>query len=298
MGLRCLLGHEYANREVEREREERGDEVVVTYRTVETCDRCGERRIVSENKEVRPVRNPREDDVTTGLGGGVTPDLGEPDDEDGTAVSGTPSPGADADAEAQPTDADPASTAPEAEAGPEPDPDVNAADEDDAIILDDGPESDDGERGHGEWPDDDDGAGVDADPETETDADPEAETADDGTTVVSGDDGWPEPDGEDEGFDADPNGGPTDVTIGGNATPEREDATNGTTGTATNGTTSAAGKQFVAAEEIERVGEESSDPTEFFCPNCGYAREAGGSSMRAGDICPDCHKGYIAERGQ
>ena len=43
MGLRCLLGHEYANREVEREREERGNEVVVTYRTVETCDRCGER---------------------------------------------------------------------------------------------------------------------------------------------------------------------------------------------------------------------------------------------------------------
>ena len=36
MGLRCLLGHEYANREVEREREERGNEVVVTYRTVET----------------------------------------------------------------------------------------------------------------------------------------------------------------------------------------------------------------------------------------------------------------------
>jgi predicted RNA-binding Zn-ribbon protein involved in translation (DUF1610 family) len=35
---------------------------------------------------------------------------------------------------------------------------------------------------------------------------------------------------------------------------------------------------------------------EFYCPNCGHARVAGASSIRAGDICPECKQGYIAER--
>jgi len=316
MGLRCLLGHEYANREVEREREERGNEVVVTYRTVETCDRCGERRIVSENKEVRPVRNPREDEVTTGLGGGVTPDMGE------SAGEGD----ASADAESDPTptpeppDGEPTSAAstageptdvPDAEGGApaeEAESATTDADEpaptndvDDAIILDDdaGDEPETG-RSHGEWPEPDAEAEPTTDPEPEPE--PEPDTVDDGATVVSGDDGWPEPDGDDEGFDAEPSDGtPTEVSFGGGLAPERADeAANGEAGAAaaTNGTTggSVAGKQFVAAEEVERVGEESDGETEFFCPNCGYARVAGGSSMRAGDICPECHKGYIAER--
>jgi len=294
MGLRCLLGHEYANREVEREREERGDEVVVTYRTVETCDRCGERRIVSENKEVRPVRNPREDGVTTGLGddGGVTPDLEEPADGDDAptpdaAAESPPDPEGDADAEAE-AEAE-AATAADAEPAPE-----SRDDEDDAIILDEEDAGDDG-RGHGEWPDADDGSGeTAADPGTEA----PAQTVDDGTTVVSGDNAWPEPEGEDEGFDAEPSDGdPADVSFGGGLAPERADETApGEGAAATNGPTSVAGKQFVAAEAVERVGEESAGETEFFCPNCGYTRAAGGSSMRAGDICPDCHQGYIAER--
>jgi len=305
MGLRCLLGHEYANREVEREREERGNEVVVTYRTVETCDRCGERRIVSENKEVRPVRNPRDDDVTTGLGddGGVTPDLGDPTEErDAPAAdTGSTTGGEPSEPTPEPTDGPDAEGAASVDAEPEAEPDSPNEDGnvDDAIILDDGPADTSGpERGHGEWPASD-VETVDAEPEREPE--PEPDTVDDGATVVSGDEGWPEPDGEDEGFDAEPNdGAPADATFGGGLTPERSDeAANGEVGTAaTNGATggSVAGKQFVAAEEVERVGEESDGETEFFCPNCGHARVAGGSSMRAGDICPDCHKGYIAER--
>ena len=306
MGLRCLLGHEYANREVEREREERGDEVVVTYRTVETCDRCGERRVVSENKEVRPIRNPRDEDVTTGLGGagGVTADMGG--DADGESAPSDAAPATDdteptapastgdddgvvVDAEAE-TEAE---TVPDAESDPAPDP----AEEDAVILDDDATENDDG-RAHGEWPSSDDEesgtTAVDADAAADAPADPGP--ADDGTTVVSGDEGWPEPAGDDEGFDAEPSdGGPTDVSFGGGLAPERADeaAANGEAG-AEGG--AVAGKQFVAAEAVEPVGEESSGETEFFCPNCGYARAAGGSSMRAGDICPDCHKGYIAER--
>jgi hypothetical protein len=300
MGLRCLLGHEYANREVEREREERGDEVVVTYRTVETCDRCGERRVVSENKEVRPIRNPREEDVTTGLGGGVTADMaGEADGE--SAPDASPSDAAPATDETEPAsmgddgavvDAE-AETVPDAEADPDPAPDPA---EEDAVILDDDATEDDDGRAHGEWPsaDDEESGTTAADAATAADPSP----ADDGATVVSGDEAWPEPEGDDEGFDAEPSDGdPTDVSFGGGLAPERADeaATNGEDGgTATGG--AVAGKQFVAAEAVEPVGEESPGETEFFCPNCGYARAAGGSSMRAGDICPDCHKGYIAER--
>jgi hypothetical protein len=312
MGLRCLLGHEYANREVEREREERGDEVVVTYRTVETCDRCGERRVVSENKEVRPIRNPRNEDVTTGLGaGGVTADMGgdadsepAPDAPTSDAAPTTddtePTPtapastgdddGVVADAEAE-TEAE---TVPDAEADPDPAPDPA---EEDAVILDDGATEDDDGREHGEWPAADAEGSETANANADAPADPGP--VDDGTTVVSGDESWPEPQGDDEGFDAEPSdGAPTDVSFGGGLAPERADeaATNGEAGTegATGG--AVAGKQFVAAEAVEPVGEESPGETEFFCPNCGYARAAGGSSMRAGDICPDCHKGYIAER--
>jgi hypothetical protein len=302
MGLRCLLGHEYANREVEREREERGNEVVVTYRTVETCDRCGERRVVSENKEVRPVRNPAEDEVTTGLGGdgsgSVTPDLGGADDAPApdaeNAETQEPEPRPELESEPTPETVDPAGADPEPASESTSDPATDAGDDpetgtdDGGIILDDGPEDEDegeSDRRPGEWPEASD-----------------SESDDDDTTVVSGDEGWPEPAGEDEGFDAEPSDGePTDVSFGGGMSPERVDgAANGgaETAAATNGTAggSVGGKQFVAAETVEHVGEESDAETEFFCPNCGHARDAGGSSMRAGDICPDCHKGYIAER--
>ena len=36
--------------------------------------------------------------------------------------------------------------------------------------------------------------------------------------------------------------------------------------------------------------------TEFVCPACGFSRESGVSWMRAGDICPECKRGYIAEQ--
>ncbi len=35
---------------------------------------------------------------------------------------------------------------------------------------------------------------------------------------------------------------------------------------------------------------------EYFCPKCGHAERVGQSSMRKGDICPECMRGYIDER--
>ena len=54
---------------------------------------------------------------------------------------------------------------------------------------------------------------------------------------------------------------------------------------------------FVRAAESASSGSDVPDGrVEFYCPNCGYAQAAGVSSMRAGDICPECKRGYIAER--
>jgi hypothetical protein len=288
MGLRCLLGHEYGNREVEREREERGDEVVVTYRTVETCERCGERRTVSENKEVRPVRDPEDDDpeMATGLGGGgVTPDPsgGEGDPEDVTVET-----------------ADDEDAAPEPDPEPEldPEPAANSTDEttaddveepsDDGIILDPSDDEGDADRGHGEWPDPEDlrGGSTPGDGH-EGAADSAADDEDaieEDTTVVTGGD-WPDPE-TDPGDDPDP----AVVSPGGTDAP----ATNGHTEAVADAT--ASDKQFVSAEGVERIDDDHETELEFFCPNCGHARAADGASMRAGDICPACHQGYISER--
>ncbi|WP_338739910.1 DUF7093 family protein [Haloplanus salilacus] len=304
MGLRCLLGHEYANREVEREREERGDEVVVTYRTVEMCDRCGERRIVSENKEVRPVQGPADETMATGLGSdGVTPDLGEGDGptdgqavaDDGTGDGGDPTVGESEElgsaSEPEP-DSEPEPVIAEADSDSDSDPDDGTGSVDDAIILDD----DDGsseDRGHGEWPA---AHGSDSGPEPDpSTGDSTGPDATDGSTVVGSGDDWPEPEGEDEGFDAEPSDvDPPAATVGGSTTAEDERGGAATNGSVSSSTTD---KQFVAADEVEPIGDDrDGTATEFFCPNCGYARAAGGSSMRAGDICPECHKSYITER--
>ncbi len=55
MGLRCLVGHNYGDLQTESERDETDDEVVITIREYRECSRCGNRRIVSENKEVKPL---------------------------------------------------------------------------------------------------------------------------------------------------------------------------------------------------------------------------------------------------
>ena len=53
MGLRCLIGHDFGEMQTDRDRHERGDEVVVVIREYRECERCGHTRVISENKEVR-----------------------------------------------------------------------------------------------------------------------------------------------------------------------------------------------------------------------------------------------------
>jgi hypothetical protein len=53
MGLKCsLFGHSYDEREMVRERESKGSEVVTVVKDVERCTECDATRVVSTNKEV------------------------------------------------------------------------------------------------------------------------------------------------------------------------------------------------------------------------------------------------------
>ena len=331
MGLRCLLGHDFDDPALQREREEQGDEVVVTVREEKTCTRCGYTKTVSENKEVTSIEQLAE----TAAGGSATSEesetaatadadkpaatagdagsttaTGDTDSETPTDTEPTGEPttaGADEPAEdaeilddgeaksSEPTSttADATEEPPTAEAdGAEP----QAAD-DDGIILSapddtgdepaddaaaDEPadaEADGREPGEWDWP--------------EHETDPETSTHE-----------WPEQSGDDEGYDAEtpPDEQPDDVSFSGGFTPE---ATAGTAGGQT-GVSTQAGEEVIeepADAELTKAGEASLyEPTvddintEFYCPECGFTRHAGESSMRAGDICPECQRGYIAER--
>ncbi|MFA9515744.1 hypothetical protein ACERIT_00745 [Halopenitus sp. H-Gu1] len=399
MGLRCLLGHDFGEPTVEREREEEGDQVVITVREIEECDRCGERRVVSENKEVTtleqlaaaaagiddPSRTGVDSDGETGRtsdgpgparGGGEptsdrtptpTPDTASSNDDVGAAPESVDTANPDASTSVAANDA-PASTEEDAEIIEEtdgelggggdgtgtdspptgtPEPEANPEAGADSVESDDAAEADDGiiladEPDESAAPDESAGP-------TET-AGSKGE-AGDSTAVTAGEDGrgrgewsasdrgersrevpdpnpdgkhtpWPERHGEDEGFDAnygdadgDADGQPT-VSFGGGLTPEadgpidydeetevierpsREPAAAasaaGPVGDSGDETVDDPG--ITAARTVELATESGEVPTEYFCPECGLVQPAGESSMRAGDICPECKRGYIAEQ--
>ncbi|MFB6303126.1 MAG: hypothetical protein ABEH78_09740 [Haloferacaceae archaeon] len=357
MELRCLLGHEFGEREVERERREEGDEVVVVYRTVENCRRCGERRVVSENKEVRALgalAGSESNDAAAderapaaGVGGATddrpdgTPDGNETDGGDDAGPPGeTATDGASDGEGTEPAPAGGLVEAAEAVGTPGDD----GPDTDDAVIIGG---ADGGNDGGGSETTDEPGAGpanggadaetgpanggADAGMEAEPAAKPErtagtadevapeggvellgdagdaGDASDDGSTPVDEDGagrdaegaddtagGWPtpSPDAADEGYDAAPHDDTgTDVDFGGGFAPTVEDGGGGAA--ATGGVEPG----FVRADDgAEAGGRDADGPTELHCPNCGSTRTAAESSLRGGDICPDCRKGYVAER--
>ena len=346
MGLRCLLGHDFGEPETEREREEKGEEMVVTFRTVKTCSRCGETQVVSENKEVTSIPEAiagedAADDTTDETaadtpGGAVAADTPDgsvaADTPDGSVTTGAVTAADDdgevIDAESDgavddavtATAADAADDEPthprvddEPEAAEEFEP-PQSAEEDDGIILDDADEEPT-ERQPGEWPDSSDvGRGDDERmptlEEVEGGAEANAETETDAGEQESEQTPWPDQQGEDEGFAAEVGGDEeeVDVDFGNKLAPELDDTETVEEGydaefignaadaadTEPSSSTGSAGG-ITSAETLTR--EEASEvPTEYYCPDCGMTRAADRSSMRAGDICPECHHGYITER--
>jgi hypothetical protein len=410
MGLKCqLLGHAYGNPEVERSREEQGDEVVVTVRNVKICKRCGDEQMVNQTKEVTSVRSPEEvgldtagasatgeasGDAHAATSGGTddgdspvtpvqpeaAPSSGHTDGavdatvDDSTEPAVGPaagridngSPGATASAsgddgtdgsreddEGEETgdvargadaidDAESAADTEGWETGSDEWDDVDAdTDIDDAVILD----SAETERDEVQWPEASDADPAEADSDggaSEPGDDAEDSTDDDAEIIDAGGDAagnlgaaagesadsgeadrgtvgeWPEHDGPDEGYSAAPNAD-VEADFGGNGlTPEVNGSATADSG-GVDGVAADAADGYVAGEPsvagvdsapdagsddgfVRAAEPEASEPDvpdnriEFYCPNCGYAQTAGVSSMRAGDICPECKRGYIAER--
>ncbi|WP_135852160.1 DUF7093 family protein [Halorussus salinus] len=363
MSLRCsLLGHSFGEAEIEREREEQGSEVVVTVREFEECERCGERKTITENKEVTAIQSPAPDLETAESDAGMASQSGE-SSESGGQTTAEASAGQDAGtgtataggSDATPTGGSEATVG--VETGAATDAEVTAAaGEDDAEILGDStasggssaeagasesasnatadsdaadssadaspPADDDSDEGPSAA--DDDGVILDDDADADGAAEssertpgewPEAET----THPAEADDGpgeWPAVGREDpdEGYDAEPgDSGDADVQFGGGLTPEsapevdddesdevefvnaegdalqsKDDSRNRTE----------LSSGISAGAEAPSMSGPSEDPdvdAEFVCPECDYRQAVAGSSHRAGDICPECGRGYIAQ---
>ncbi|WP_435196821.1 DUF7093 family protein [Natronomonas sp. EA1] len=237
MGFKCsLLGHDFADPETEREREERGDEVVTTIREIAHCTRCDESKVVSESKEVTAIVEPEtvdaqgidqhDEDAYEEPTGTPRQDTEEPIPDDTGA--------ADEEVEAEEDDrlAPPDEATAEAiESLADRDPE-----EEDAEILDDGEEP---TREPGQWPDDDEPWDPTPSPATE----PEAVESDAAEPTTEG-----------------------------------------------------------ATEEAATDAALTTEPTDdgllvpdgaYVCPECGFTTSVDGSSLRAGDACPECHRGYL-----
>jgi hypothetical protein len=319
MGLRCIIGHDYGEPQRTRERDESGDELVVTVREYRECRQCGHQKTISENTEVRTSETSGVDDVggashPRSEGSGATDDTARPSVErDGStepaadaATGSATTAGSSADEKAGDTaaarearDSTAArgagdSTAARGASGGADREDVTAA-EDDGIILED--DTDDADRERGEWPE------TDGQDDDRTDRDEvEEDTA---GTAGTGHGDWPTPDAEDEGYAAEPtSGGPDDsVDFGGGLTPERSKGDAPVDRAMTAGETTAGGESGNVTSGITRADSDPAarqrppdDDTVLSCPRCDHTAPPRASSLRPGDICPECGEGYLTER--
>lgn len=317
MALRCIIGHDYGEPQRTEEREERGDELVVTVREYRECRTCGHEKTISENTEVRTSEpadgrgppgasdTPEYGEASDAPPGGTAEATGEASggigetshpsvDPDGSAgdstAGGAGGAGAAGDTGATPEDSPDAT----GDRGPAEDGDTDdvTAAEDDGVILED--DTADDERERGEWP------GADG---------AEAEEGTGGEPARTGHGDWPTPDVEDEGYDAElSSGGPgesvefggglkperaeSDAAAGGGSSPGDEDSNAKVGGQAAN---AGSGIARADAEPAARKPPAGSDAV-LSCPRCGYTAPSLESSLRPGDICPDCGMGYLTER--
>lgn len=275
MAMRCsLLGHDFGDAEMSREREEQGDEVVVTVVEYEACDRCGSRNVLSETTEVRPIAG---EDVTAddppgvetvgtdGSPGSDTEDRtrtpSEPDDpaDEGSFEFVEPADGAVDGVSAldEPGDlSTPADASGETRGASEGSERADSGDEadvtEDAEIL----EEDEPTRERGVWPEAND-----------------VERADDGSSDA--------PDVEDTIT-------PTDDAeiLDAPSTSVEDSVTDSATGIASAGVAPVPGEAAATEDAV----------TEFYCPQCSFAVGGNSGSLRPGDICPECKRGYLGER--
>lgn len=268
MGLTCsLLGHDWDDPTTEREREQRGDEVITTVREVQVCTRCDERSVVSENTEVRsaepdpdpePAGTPGDD----GTGSAPTPTRDAPDADATVGGAGVDAGFGDVDAEYEGV-------------------------EDDAVILEDEP-VEPSERQPGEWPSAEDtrldelDAPVDDEPSV-TDAVGGADAAGSAEPVdaAAGDEA---PDAASAVVDENGSHDGSDWPD-----PGRSDADAGSGGPGS-------GIARAAPTSTPEPTDEIDVDATFVCPACEFHAPSMNASLREGDICPECQRGYLTEQ--
>lgn len=303
MGVMCsLLGHDYGDPGVERERVEDGNEVVVTAKRVERCRSCGHERTISENTEVTALSAAagvvREPDGTVV----VAPD--ESDGETTVDEGKIPEPTAMA--------AESSDGSPETASGP--------------IVRDDGPRTDVESKNESETPVDTVEPGDEREPVGPSTVDDSSTgsgesgsgvIADSVTTTSALDRS-----ANGSGRADDPADDPPSIDRIGDE-PKRRDPPQrapgewpdepgrraaSATGVVGSGGSAASTGQWPDEEGTDTAAEERTDgrnggsndgperPTggSFVCASCGFDAAVIDSPHRAGDICPNCHRGYLA----
>ncbi|WP_299236545.1 DUF7093 family protein [Natronomonas sp.] len=148
MGFGCLFSHDFGAPEREREREQRGSEVIVTTREVKTCLDCGARQILAENTAIKGRAAASRDAEGADAEGDKAEGETEPAEADADGASGWTTAVID-----RPSGGDP-DPPEESEHGPGPESGSDAAVTHDAVILTD--DSEDSEEADGraptEWP--------------------------------------------------------------------------------------------------------------------------------------------------
>ncbi|MFW5937742.1 MAG: DUF7093 family protein [Halanaeroarchaeum sp.] len=351
MGLRCsLLGHDFGDVVIERDRDERGEEIVITERELRECRRCDAESIITENTEVRRKR-PGEDEPNEAEAGDSTTAAGTPPDVDTTSGEATSlveeaeasvAEGERTDDDAIILDAEPDADAPE-DAGDAVSPDDHPTSPPETDPGASGPENDSGASPSetGMAPDREDPV---AETEVLGDADPVTGETDDAITAeeVAADET-----ASTAGSTEEPTESPTPAresvegaTSGGQESPDA--GTNGdelstdskwpnqpdpTDRSASEEQASGTGSVDEASDDAAfQFGEQATEQTDsdpaaddpssgiasagpidttapsdgaldglLRCPVCDFAVAIARSSNRAGDICPECHGGYLAE---
>lgn len=295
MGIRCtVMGHDYGESKRTEKREERGNEMVVTVHEYRECRRCDHRKTVSENTEVRSEETTSPDDAeSTGEMTGETDRATHSRDEEdatGTAPDSTTDATTDHGVTATEETEDAAFDHGTIDATTEDDgtDEGPTAAEDDGIILED--ETDDG-RSPGEWPD----AAKEKPDETT-----HSEENDSGT---GGD--WPTPDAEDQGYDAKPGSADSDDDVE-FLSDLADEGMASTTGESNAEETAAGGESPSQSDATSDIARDDTEPIArrpppssgavLSCPRCGHTTPSRASSLRPGDICPNCVDGYLTER--
>ncbi|MFB6186359.1 MAG: hypothetical protein ABEI86_05760 [Halobacteriaceae archaeon] len=265
MSLKCsLLGHDFGESRTERDREERGDEVVITE------------RVIADNTEVRPVepapesvqnQSDSEEDQTPEYSRQSTPSQRNQEDSKSESPSPEEDDGIILDDEEGQTERQP---------GQWPSADDTRLEE----IAEDPTQTE--TQSHS--------------PEQDESVDDQKRSESASATSQSKEKTWPnEDESTDEGYSADPPSG-ENVELGGGHSAESQQ-TNDTGDEMIEpepqdqqaDTTTPHSTVFTSSDDVNV-------DAKFVCPSCGFQEEAMGSSHRNGDICPECKEGYLTEK--